>query len=149
MSASPQHMARQWMRKAENDLKIGQDELQTREPVTDMVCYHMQQCVEKYLKAYLVLHEKPFRRTHDLAELIELCRELDPSFEQFYAQNVDSLTVYGTEVRYPDNFYMPSLEEAEESLRLALLAREFVRARLKERGVVDSCPTTSSTTATT
>lgn len=52
--------------------------MKTAKPTTDMVCYHMQQCVEKCLKAYLVAHEKPFRRTHDIAELIEYCKEIDP-----------------------------------------------------------------------
>lgn len=33
-----------WIRRAENDLKIGKDELITDEPATDMICFHMQQC---------------------------------------------------------------------------------------------------------
>ncbi len=42
---------RQWIRRAENDLKIGKDEMNTENPATDAVCFHMQQCAEKYLKA--------------------------------------------------------------------------------------------------
>lgn len=77
MKDTQQQLVQNWLRKAENDLKIGQDEMQTFNPTTDMVCYHMQQCVEKYLKAYLVQHQIPFRRTHDIAELIEQCKESD------------------------------------------------------------------------
>ncbi len=40
---------RNWIQKAENDLKIGEDEMATQEPARDMVCFHMQQCAEKYL----------------------------------------------------------------------------------------------------
>lgn len=40
-----------WIKKADNDLKIGKDELGTKEPATDGICFHMQQCSEKYLKA--------------------------------------------------------------------------------------------------
>lgn len=34
-----------WIRKAENDFKIGKDELSTEEPATDMICFHMEQSV--------------------------------------------------------------------------------------------------------
>lgn len=36
-----------WCLKADNDLKTGKDELSTKNPATDTVCFHMQQCVEK------------------------------------------------------------------------------------------------------
>lgn len=52
-----------WIIKAENDLKIGKDEMATEKPATDGVCFHMQQCVEKYLKAYLIYYGKEFRKT--------------------------------------------------------------------------------------
>lgn len=43
-----------WIRKAGNDMKTGIDELATEHAATDTVCFHMQQCVEKHLKGYLV-----------------------------------------------------------------------------------------------
>jgi len=63
-------LVKNWIIKAENDFKIGVDELDTENPVTDAICFHMQQCAEKYLKAYLTLHKKYFRKTHNIAELI-------------------------------------------------------------------------------
>ncbi len=123
-----------WIRKAENDLKIGCREIEAEDAATDMVCFHMQQCVEKYLKAYLTLNQKPFRKTHDISELIELAMEIDPEFEQLHQIEADTLTIYGVEIRYPDDFYMPSLEEARKCVELALKAREFVRIKLQEKG---------------
>ncbi|MBO9324535.1 MAG: HEPN domain-containing protein [Roseiflexus sp.] len=41
-----------WIRRAESDLKIGRDELVTEDSATDAICLHMQQCAEKYLKAF-------------------------------------------------------------------------------------------------
>jgi hypothetical protein len=35
-----------WIQKAENDFKIGVDEMETNDPVADMICFHMQQCVK-------------------------------------------------------------------------------------------------------
>jgi HEPN domain-containing protein len=130
MNNALHQLVRNWLHKAENDLKIGQDQMETAEPTTDMVCYHMQQCVEKYLRAYLALNQKPFRRTHDIAELIEQCKEIDDTFDTLYKSQVDSLTIYGVEIRYPDDFYMPTRQEAETCVQIALVVRDFVRAKL-------------------
>ena len=130
MNDALQQLVRNWLIKASHDLKIGRDQMKTAEPTTDLVCYHMQQCVEKCLKAYLVAHKKSFRRTHDIAELIEQCKEIDPAFDALYQKQADSLTIYGVEIRYPDDFYMPSRNEAESSIEIALFAHEFVRAKL-------------------
>ncbi len=134
MTASSHELTMNWITKAENDLKIGTDEMRTDRPVTDMVCYHMQQCAEKYLKAFLVFHNRPFRWTHDIAELIEQCNEIDQEFEVLYQQRADSLTAYGTEIRYPDEFYTPTMEETEEAVEVAIRVREFVREKLEKAG---------------
>lgn len=120
-----------WVAKAENDLKIGKDEINTENPATDGICFHMQQCVEKYLKAYLIYHGREFRKTHDIAELIELCAEIDPEFKELYKEGVVELTDYAVEVRYGEEFYFPSLEEAKEAIEIAEKTREFVRNKLK------------------
>jgi len=61
----------QWVQKAENDLQTATYTLQLGEDCpTDTVCFHAQQCIEKYIKALLVLHESEFPRTHNLGVLI-------------------------------------------------------------------------------
>jgi hypothetical protein len=51
-------IAREWIIKAENDLKTAAHTLKmVRGCPTDIVCFHAQQCVEKYLKAFLVIKE--------------------------------------------------------------------------------------------
>ena len=62
--------------------------------------------------------------------LIEQCKELDPQFDTLYEKEADSLTIYGVEIRYPDDFYMPTREETESSIQIALFTYEFVRAQL-------------------
>ncbi len=45
----------EWVEKAENDLKNAAHTIKMGEDCpTDTVCFHAQQCVEKYLKAFLV-----------------------------------------------------------------------------------------------
>ena len=106
--------------------------MNTEDPATDTVCFHAQQTVEKCLKAYLIFHEKEYRRTHNIAELIELCREIDGDFEYLYELKAEELTIYATDVRYPDDFYMPSKEEAHEAVKIAEKVKEFVRKKLKK-----------------
>jgi HEPN domain-containing protein len=59
-----EELIKNWIAKAESDLKTAEDELSTEKPATDTICFHAQQCVEKYLKAYLI-HIK-----NDLGKLI-------------------------------------------------------------------------------
>ena len=121
---------KKWILRAENDFKTGKDELQTDEPATDTICFHMQQCTEKYLKAYLIFHGIEIRKTHDIAELIQLCSEIDSNFEKLYQMRVDDLTKYAVDIRYPDDFYMPTIEEANKCLEIAESVRNFVKGKL-------------------
>jgi HEPN domain-containing protein len=47
-------VAREWATKADNDLKTAAHTLKLGDKCpTDTVCFHAQQCVEKYLNAFL------------------------------------------------------------------------------------------------
>lgn len=122
---------RSWIRKAESDLKIARDEMATEEPATDAVCFHLQQCVEKYLKAYLLFRGEEIPRTHNLALLLSRCRRHDPDFQSLVDAGVERLTDYAVNVRYGEEFYLPSLQETREALALAQQVREFVRDRMR------------------
>jgi HEPN domain-containing protein len=121
-----------WILKAENDLKIAKDEILTENPATDAICFHAQQCVEKYLKAYLSFIDKPFGKTHDIALLIELCIEDNKEFNSLYDMMANKLTRYAVEIRYPDDFYFPSLEEAKEAIEICEKVKQFVINKFKE-----------------
>ena len=65
--------------------------------------------------------------------MIELCKKKDPSFDTLYDLNADALTPYGIEIRYPDDFYMPSLEETRKAVEITKKSIEFIKSRM-------SCP---------
>ncbi len=44
----------------------------------DQICYHSQECVEQYLKAYLQENKTYFPKLHNLLELLELCLTKGP-----------------------------------------------------------------------
>ncbi|MGH7792379.1 MAG: HEPN domain-containing protein [Thermodesulfobacteriota bacterium] len=118
-----------WITKAKRDLKVAEHELglPKEDIITDAVCFHCQQAVEKFLKAYLASKNLDFGKTHNLEYLIELCFKNDPEFKSIVLGN---LSFYAVEIRYPDEFYTPSLNEAEESFQIAIDVKNFVLKKL-------------------
>ena len=81
MSERPEDLdvVRGWIEKAENDLTNAAHTLTLEDNCPyDTVCFHAQQCAEKYLKALLALRRIPFPKIHDLAELVLLVPGEDP-----------------------------------------------------------------------
>jgi len=91
----------EWIEKAETDHESARVLiLHRRRPVPDAVCFHCQQCAEKYLKAFLVHHGSPPPRTHDLKNLLLLCLPYDGSLVRL-ATPLDRLNLYSVDMRYP------------------------------------------------
>ena len=62
----------EWVAKAEGDFALMEREGRVRKnPSYDGVCFHAQQCAEKYLKARLCAAGGDAGRTHDLVTLME------------------------------------------------------------------------------
>lgn len=120
-----------WIIKADHDFKAGQGELTTENPATDTICFHMQQCVEKYLKAFLVYHGKEISKSHNLAFILQQCADVDPDFENLKSSGADELTAYAVNARYPDDFYMPVLEETRNAVKIAERVKLFVQGKIK------------------
>jgi len=118
-------LANKWIKKAGKDLLSAERELSFEDPITDTVCFHCQQAIEKYLKAFLVYHQIYFPKTHRIMDLIELCATKDPSFKD-KLQDADNLTDYAVELRYPDVSFEPGIEDANEAFEIAKKVKEFV-----------------------
>lgn len=118
----------EWIEKAEGDFHTAGREARARtSPNYDAVCFHCQQCAEKYLKAYLQEHGQRFPRTHDLVELLELCLLFDKSFEP-QRNMLKDLSRYAVEYRYPGD--SATREDARLALRTLRTARDFLRLKL-------------------
>jgi len=78
------------------------------------VGFHAQQAVEKCLKAALALDCVPFRKTHDLDELLDLLIEHELP-QPPHAEELDELNPYGVLLRY-------GLEESSSLDRQQVLA---------------------------
>ena len=105
-------------------------QLNAEEIILGPALYHVQQCVEKSLKAFLVYKNQAPKRIHDLVELTHLCIEFDESFEQLLEDAAD-LTPYATRTRYPDQYYsMPDVTTAFINLKQAKNILEFVENKI-------------------
>lgn len=117
-----------WIKKAETDLaacrKLAQDNMNE---MADVVCFHAQQCAEKYLKAFLNKTGRDAPKIHSLKVLVELAREADAEFENLL-EDAGQLEEYAVEFRYPGE--SATEEEAHDALRKAAGIREFVRLKI-------------------
>ncbi|RLC46204.1 MAG: DNA-binding protein [Candidatus Cloacimonadota bacterium] len=122
-------LIKNWIDKAEKDLISAEHELSFSDAVTETVCFHSQQAVEKYLKAYLVFLGITFTKIHDIGALITKCEKKDREISKL-KEEADKLTDYAIEVRYPDEWFEPSLKEAKEALEIAKKMKEFILHRI-------------------
>lgn len=121
----------EWIEKAEEDHRMVQIAMRQRQArVYNGACFHGQQCAEKYLKAFLVRHNVPFRKTHDLTELLRLCLPVEPTF-QLIADELKTLYPYASNFRYPGA--SATKKEAQDAAAAVRKVREFIRARLALR----------------
>lgn len=118
----------EWVARAENDLKNAAHTLKLgKDCPTDTVCFHAQQCVEKYVKALLTFRAVPFPKVHDIEQLIGLLAPQDRLPLSIAAQR--QLTAYAIMVRYP-GWPPVTLGEARRAVALARRVRQRIRKLL-------------------
>ena len=69
MDEAKRREIRQWLIKAEHDLRSSQRLFEGDDPILDTAVYHCQQAAEKALKAYLTFQDSPFQKVHVLGIL--------------------------------------------------------------------------------
>jgi len=94
-------MTVEWVAKAEGDFAIMERECQvTENPNYDGICFHAQQCAEKYLKARLCEVDITFSKIHDLVALLDQVLEVEPTWESF-REDLAYLSDFAVTFRYP------------------------------------------------
>ncbi|HEY4761448.1 MAG TPA: HEPN domain-containing protein [Thermoguttaceae bacterium] len=107
---------KEWIAKGKGDFYVACRERRARTlPNWDAVCFHCQQCVEKFFKALLIHHNIMPPKTHDLVLLDGLlspvCREWSWPLEE-----LRFLTRAAVAFRYPGE--SAEKEEAVEALKI-------------------------------
>lgn len=118
----------EWVGKAEQDYQTAETMAKkSRFPVPDVVGFHCQQCVEKYLKAILVLYKLDFPKTHDLMELLEIALKKEPMLDIFRS-DLRFLNPFSVPVRYPGESI--TVEESKVALKIMRRLRKYLKDRL-------------------
>ncbi len=131
MSERPELMKEvaRWLEKAEHDFLAAEHAMKlAHEGLTDIVCFHCQQCAEKYLKALLLYRGVAFPRTHDLRLLLDLVPPDVPL--GLRREQVIPLNRYVIEGRYPGDWEAITVAETQAALEMAQMVRQAVLKQL-------------------
>ena len=111
---SDEKYIQEWINKANKDIKAV-EKLEKEEDITEIVCFHCQQAVEKYLKALLLSNNEDIQKTHNIDILLNKCKKYNQERERYIG---NPLSDYVVDLRYPDTAYIPTVEETKEAIEL-------------------------------
>ena len=122
-------LVKEWVFYAEEDFKNAEHTLTMTEACPlSTVCFHAQQVVEKYIKAFLTFQAIPFARTHDTENLIyQLPNEIQLPLS---IEEQRLLTDYATVSRYPGEWEPIDRSDAELAFTCAQKVRKIIRSHL-------------------
>ena len=132
MNASPSPPAgspHSWLAHAESDLRITQICRSDSGVLPNQTVFHAQQAAEKAIKAVLLEHKIRFPRTHDLGELIVLIQQHAVMWP-FAPDEVEALSPFAVETRYPDDTDRLSENEVSEAISLAEKVIEWAKKQI-------------------
>ncbi len=118
---------REWVNKAEADFRGARSLARQKPPLHDLVCFHCQQCAEKYLKALLEELALSIAKTHDLDKLLTVLQSHHPRLVAL-RRGLRFLTDFAVDNRYPGN--NATSREAVAALRWAGKVRAAARTLL-------------------
>ncbi len=118
---------REWVQKAEEDYALARQAGRSKVPLHDGVCFHCQQCAEKYLKGLMEELGLAVSKTHDLDALLTALRSNYPTLRSL-RRGLVFLSDFAVDVRYPGK--RASRRQAVAALRWAGRLRTTARALL-------------------
>ena len=123
-------MTKEWVQKAEGDYGVVSLLVKSRKAWRyDGICFHAQQCAEKYLKARLTEASIVFPKTHDIPDLLQMVLPVEPTWFVLIPE-AKTLNRWSVQPRYPGN--SPAPAEAREAVKAA---RKFRAAGRKAFGL--------------
>ena len=118
-----------WLFRANEDIAVCLKLKETdSEFYASSICFHAQQAVEKFLKSYLTYFGIDFPRTHDVDFLLGECSRVNPSI--FSDIDFKDLSEYGVSLRYPNDFYIPSIDEIDYYVNISLTIKAIVEEQI-------------------
>jgi len=113
----------EWFKFADDDIDTVLLLKEMRPQHHEIICYHCEQAVEKYLKGFLVSKGQMPPKTHDLTHLCNICAEQDQGIINLLPQ-CSYLKQFGVQPRYPKEFDITSAN-VDQAIRYTLDMRDF------------------------
>lgn len=118
----------EWVAKAEADYAAALLLHRSRKKHSrDIVCFPLQQCLEKYLKARLEEAGIVFPRTHDLEHLLVMALPVEPMWSTLQP-TMAGIADFAVEIRYPGR--AATAAEARRLVKTVTEVRGMIRDRL-------------------
>ena len=94
----------------------------------DIICFLSQECIEKYLKAWLQENNVPFTKTHDLERLLSL---IVPSIPDWHVWQTDfsAFSEDAIDFLYPGKY--ATAKDAAQAIHICTEVRQAIRSELK------------------
>jgi HEPN domain-containing protein len=118
-----------WLMKSRRDLLSARKLARGVQPYLDTAIFHCQQSMEKAVKGWLVYHDLPFGKTHDLRLLVTQASEIDSKFADWFDVAVQ-VSPYATAYRYPGELLEPTEDEYKQAFKTASGFYEFICSNL-------------------
>ena len=125
--ADPEEV-QEWLDKAEEDRLVVEVLLRTGEELTVPCMFHLQQMLEKLLKALILLQDVRFERTHDLTRLAALSKTEDV---QGLTEISETLNLFAVNGRDPGDLPEINIHDARQYRDLAFAVRDELLVRIK------------------
>lgn len=106
----------EWLTKAGEDKLVAKVLLESGEELTLPCLFHLQQMLEKLLKALIIARGASFERTHDLGRLAQLAKagDIDGLLDL-----CDVLNLFAVNGRYPGDLPEVSISDAWKHFEIA------------------------------
>jgi HEPN domain-containing protein len=135
MDEAKRDYIRQWLKKAEKDIRSARRLASSPDPILETAFFHCQQAGEKSVKAYLAFCDHPLEKRLDLGKLVGLAKSYEPGFAA-WQRAAELLTPLATTFRYSDDWQRPQPEPDAEQYSAAEQAAvglfDFVYSLLPE-----------------
>ncbi len=118
----------EWVQRAESDYASVQHLHQGQRSMYDIICFLSQQCIEKYLKAWLQEKNVPFTKTHDLERLLGLIVTSIPDWHVWQA-DFSVFPEDAIDFLYPGKY--ATAKEALQAIHTCTEVRQAIRSELK------------------
>ncbi|MBI1883320.1 MAG: HEPN domain-containing protein [Chlamydiae bacterium] len=118
-----------WFNFADEDYHMAQSALE--DEIYNQTCFHAQQGVEKLLKGFLFIRNRPIHKTHSLLELFTFSHSLEPRLSEFkdFFRELDKFYI---PTRYPDALPgslpdgLPHKKDAANAFKMFSEIRDFI-----------------------